>query len=134
MSESSNVPSKTSQDLQESTTSSRDEVFDTANPSLNSERPDQFTSNGNHNIPGLDDFEVVPRRMSALQETRYNRREFTRREVLKAKLKYHYMNPWQKYKAKGRKPWKLVIQILKIIIVTVQVGLEKYCCTLCNFD
>ncbi|XP_031556189.1 mucolipin-3-like isoform X1 [Actinia tenebrosa] len=56
-------------------------------------------------------------------ETPYNRREFSRREILKAKLKYHFMNPWRKYKARKRKPWKLLIQIFKIIIVTVQVGL-----------
>jgi hypothetical protein len=56
-------------------------------------------------------------------DTPYNRREFSRRQILNAKLKYHFMNPWQKYKARKRKPWKLLIQILKIIIVTVQVEL-----------
>lgn len=71
--------------------------------------------------PDSEDFVVVQNRLPALSEIRYNRREFSTREVLKAKLKYHYMNPWQKWKVKGRKPWKLVIQILKIIIVTVQV-------------
>lgn len=55
-------------------------------------------------------------------ETPYNRRELSRREILKARLKYHFMNPLQKYKVRKRKPWKLLVQIFKIIIVTAQVG------------
>jgi len=35
-------------------------------------------------------------------------------------LKYFFMNPCQKYKAKNRKPFKLFIQIMKIAIVTAQ--------------
>lgn len=42
-------------------------------------------------------------------------------EHLCRKLKYFFMSPCEKYQAKGRKPFKLVLQILKIIIVTVQV-------------
>ncbi|KAM7379502.1 hypothetical protein PAMP_005049 [Pampus punctatissimus] len=41
-------------------------------------------------------------------------RDFRRR------LKYFFMNPCEKYKARGRKPWKLMLQILKIAIITVQ--------------
>lgn len=44
-------------------------------------------------------------------------------EALRRKLKYFFMSPCDKYHAKGRKPFKLVLQLLKILIVTVQVGL-----------
>uniref|UniRef100_A0A671P345 Mucolipin-1-like n=1 Tax=Sinocyclocheilus anshuiensis TaxID=1608454 RepID=A0A671P345_9TELE len=42
-------------------------------------------------------------------------------EALRRKLKYFFMSPCEKYQAKGRKPFKLVLQILKILIVTIQV-------------
>lgn len=42
-------------------------------------------------------------------------------DALRRKLKYFFMSPCEKYQAKGRKPFKLVVQILKIIIITVQV-------------
>lgn len=42
-------------------------------------------------------------------------------EALRRKLKYFFMSPCDKYHAKGRKPYKLALQLLKIIIVTVQV-------------
>ena len=42
-------------------------------------------------------------------------------EALRRKLKYFFMSPCDKYHAKGRKPFKLVMQLLKIIIVTGQV-------------
>ncbi|KAM9844832.1 mucolipin-3-like [Aulostomus maculatus] len=41
-------------------------------------------------------------------------------EDLRRRLKYFFMNPCQKYRARGRKPWKLMLQILKIAIITVQ--------------
>uniref|UniRef100_A0A4W4GY83 Polycystin cation channel PKD1/PKD2 domain-containing protein n=1 Tax=Electrophorus electricus TaxID=8005 RepID=A0A4W4GY83_ELEEL len=41
-------------------------------------------------------------------------------EELRRKLKYFFMSPCDKFHAKGRKPIKLGLQILKIIIVTVQ--------------
>lgn len=46
-------------------------------------------------------------------------------EELRRKLKYFFMSPCDKYHAKGRKPFKLVLQLLKIIIVTVQVSDES---------
>lgn len=96
------------------------EVFSQSNALVNSAENDSI--HGLQDTPALDDFEIVPNATPVVpSETLYNRRAFTSREILKAKLKYHYMNPWQKYKAKGRKPWKLFIQILKIVIVTVQV-------------
>ncbi|XP_071952575.1 mucolipin-3-like [Antedon mediterranea] len=47
-------------------------------------------------------------------------------ECFRRMLKYFFMNTWQKYKAKGRKPWKLGVQLLKIIFVTVQLCLFGY--------
>ncbi|MGH0138006.1 UNVERIFIED_CONTAM: hypothetical protein FKN15_065337 [Acipenser sinensis] len=44
-------------------------------------------------------------------------------EALRRKLKYFFMSPCDKYHAKGRKPFKLVLQFLKIVIVTVQLVL-----------
>lgn len=41
-------------------------------------------------------------------------------EEMKRKLKYYFMSPCDKYRAKGRKPFKLVVQIVKLICVTVQ--------------
>uniref|UniRef100_A0A8C1ZLT5 Mucolipin 1b n=1 Tax=Cyprinus carpio TaxID=7962 RepID=A0A8C1ZLT5_CYPCA len=43
--------------------------------------------------------------------------------ALRRKLKYFFMSPCDKYHAKGRKPFKLALQLLKIIIVTVQLVL-----------
>ena len=42
-------------------------------------------------------------------------------QKMRHKLEYHFLTPFEKYR-RGRKPWKLAIQILKIIIVTIQVG------------
>ncbi|CDQ96635.1 unnamed protein product [Oncorhynchus mykiss] len=41
-------------------------------------------------------------------------------EALRRKLKYFFMSPCDKFHAKGRKPFKLGLQLLKIVIVTVQ--------------
>lgn len=46
------------------------------------------------------------------------------REVMKTKIKYHYMNPFQKFRARRRKPWKLVVQIVKIVLITFQVRFD----------
>lgn len=42
-------------------------------------------------------------------------------ESLRRKIKYYFMNPCEKYHARGRKPWKLILQIVKIAIITIQV-------------
>ncbi|XP_054458372.1 mucolipin-3 isoform X2 [Anoplopoma fimbria] len=39
---------------------------------------------------------------------------------LRRKIKYYFMNPCEKYHARGRKPWKLLLQIIKIAIITIQ--------------
>uniref|UniRef100_A0A8C7C7Z8 Mucolipin TRP cation channel 1a n=1 Tax=Oncorhynchus kisutch TaxID=8019 RepID=A0A8C7C7Z8_ONCKI len=44
-------------------------------------------------------------------------------EALRRKLKYFFMSPCDKFHAKGRKPFKLGLQLLKIVIVTVQLVL-----------
>ncbi|XP_062412840.1 mucolipin-3 isoform X2 [Sardina pilchardus] len=44
-------------------------------------------------------------------------------ECFRRKLKYFFMNPCEKYKARGRKPWKLILQIIKVVIITVQLVL-----------
>ncbi|GIX86708.1 mucolipin-3 [Caerostris extrusa] len=41
-------------------------------------------------------------------------------EELKRKLKYFFMNPIEKWRAKGKFPWKLVLQVVKIVFVTLQ--------------
>ncbi|XP_047446087.1 mucolipin-3 isoform X2 [Mugil cephalus] len=41
-------------------------------------------------------------------------------EDFRRRLKYFFMNPCEKYRARGRYPWKLMLQILKIAIITFQ--------------
>lgn len=42
------------------------------------------------------------------------------RDRFRRKLKYHFMNPMDKWRSKGKLPWKLGLQIIKIIVVTLQ--------------
>lgn len=56
----------------------------------------------------------------------YDSSEFTgnlrnRREIMRKRLRSHFMTPYEKYKHRGRKPWKLVLQFLKLVMITVQV-------------
>ncbi|XP_061703023.1 mucolipin-1-like isoform X2 [Syngnathoides biaculeatus] len=53
----------------------------------------------------------------------HRQQEEEEEEALRRKLKYFFMSPCDKYHAKGRKPFKLGLQLLKIIIVTVQLVL-----------
>ncbi|KAM4747424.1 mucolipin-1 [Rhinophrynus dorsalis] len=39
---------------------------------------------------------------------------------IRRRLKYFFMNPCDKFRAKGRKPYKLVLQLIKILLVTLQ--------------
>ncbi len=43
---------------------------------------------------------------------------------MKEKLQYHFMNPFEKWNHSTKKqfPWKLVVQLLSIILVTIQVS------------
>lgn len=43
-------------------------------------------------------------------------------DQLRRKLKFFFMNPCEKFWARGRKPWKFGIQLLKIAMVTIQVS------------
>lgn len=40
--------------------------------------------------------------------------------TMKWRLSYFFMNPYEKFQAKRRIPWKLVLQIIKLIILTYQ--------------
>ncbi|XP_037545273.1 mucolipin-1b [Nematolebias whitei] len=62
---------------------------------------------------------------SGLSGSQFQRllKEEEEEEALRRKLKYFFMSPCDKYHAKGRKPFKLALQLLKIIIVTVQLVL-----------
>ena len=40
---------------------------------------------------------------------------------LRRRLKYFFMDPCEKWNAKRKFPWKLVLQIVKIVLVTIQV-------------
>ncbi|XP_021111098.1 mucolipin-3 isoform X2 [Heterocephalus glaber] len=44
-------------------------------------------------------------------------------DQMRRKLKFFFMNPCEKFWARGRKPWKFAIQILKIATVTIQLVL-----------
>lgn len=46
-------------------------------------------------------------------------------KALRDDLKYYFMSPCEKYRARGQIPWKLGVQILKIIMITTQVGLAS---------
>lgn len=41
-------------------------------------------------------------------------------QSLRRKIKYYFMNPCEKFYARGRKPWKLLLQLVKIVIITIQ--------------
>lgn len=40
---------------------------------------------------------------------------------LRRKLKFYFMGPHEKFKAKRKCPWKLLLQIFKVFLVTAQV-------------
>lgn len=74
-------------------------------------------SDGGHGVRPSLDLQGSSLRKEALQDE-----DIAEEEALRRKLKYFFMSPCDKYHAKGRKPYKLVLQLLKIIIVTVQVS------------
>ncbi|KAH7937793.1 hypothetical protein HPB49_016147 [Dermacentor silvarum] len=45
------------------------------------------------------------------------------RDRMRRKLRFFFMNPIEKYQAKKRIPWKLVLQVVKIALVTLQLVL-----------
>lgn len=42
-------------------------------------------------------------------------------QTLRDDLRYYFMSPCEKYKARRQLPWKLTVQIVKIIMITIQV-------------
>ncbi|ELU05297.1 hypothetical protein CAPTEDRAFT_136028 [Capitella teleta] len=44
-------------------------------------------------------------------------------DLLRRKLKFFFMNPCEKWRAKRRFPWKMVLQLVKIFFVTAQLAL-----------
>lgn len=42
------------------------------------------------------------------------------KDCLRRRLKFHFMDPLDKFRARKKFPWKLFVQVVKIIIVTVQ--------------
>ena len=42
-------------------------------------------------------------------------------DQLRRRLKYFFMNPCEKYRAKRKVPWKLILQLVKVVLVTIQV-------------
>lgn len=63
----------------------------------------------------------TPRPTCLVGSEPHQKQEEEEEDALRRKLKYFFMSPCDKYHAKGRKPFKLGLQLLKIIIVTVQV-------------
>ncbi|MBN3292757.1 MSTO1 protein, partial [Polypterus senegalus] len=62
----------------------------------------------------------------AYNSKKYELEDQDAEDNFRRKLKFYFMNPCDKFKARGRKPWKLGLQILKIIIITAQVRGGKY--------
>ncbi|KAL9951564.1 hypothetical protein ACROYT_G044248 [Oculina patagonica] len=86
-------------------------------------------SSQSNNFSGYEEYtEPLLRDNSVHYESIYDSTEFSgsqrnRIEVMRKRLKSHFMTPYQKYKHRGRKPWKLLLQLLKLIMVTVQIFL-----------
>ncbi|XP_026879808.2 mucolipin-2 [Electrophorus electricus] len=47
----------------------------------------------------------------------------TAEETLRDDLRYYFMSPCEKYKSRRQIPWKLMVQILKIVMITTQLVL-----------
>ncbi|XP_036746213.2 mucolipin-3 [Manis pentadactyla] len=72
--------------------------------------------------------EVVISNYSSLEEENhytFNQNTFSSEQLLledqmRQKVIFFFMNPCEKFRTQGRKPWKLGTQILKIVMVTIQ--------------
>uniref|UniRef100_UPI00398F16FA mucolipin-1a n=1 Tax=Pristiophorus japonicus TaxID=55135 RepID=UPI00398F16FA len=69
-----------------------------------------------NNYGSQDDVHVITPHSSLPSQAVLDMQE----EELRRKLKYFFMSPCDKYRAKGRKPFKLLVQIIKLIAVTAQ--------------
>ena len=85
----------------------------------NSENYESIQNNGNRFKKAVDSVQNIIKKWKA--KTASNQL-LHKEQRMRRKLEYHFLTPFEKYK-RGRKPWKLAIQILKIIIVTIQVGI-----------
>ncbi|ESO94525.1 hypothetical protein LOTGIDRAFT_118439 [Lottia gigantea] len=70
-----------------------------------------------------DDNHEIPEREKPIKPIRRQSSYYTPNleDKFRRKLKYFFMDPCSKWKAKRRFPWKLCLQIVKIIIITAQV-------------
>ncbi|XP_038601311.1 mucolipin-3 isoform X2 [Tachyglossus aculeatus] len=76
----------------------------------------------------MENPEIVVSSCSSHEDEKFNRyrqsisisQELLLEDQMKRKLKFFFMNPCEKFGARGRKPWKLGIQIFKIAMVTIQ--------------
>jgi len=41
-------------------------------------------------------------------------------DKMRRRLKFHFMNPYQKWRARRMFPWKLLLQVVKVVLVTIQ--------------
>ncbi|XP_068034920.1 mucolipin-1 isoform X4 [Anomalospiza imberbis] len=64
--------------------------------------------------PGYGTAEAAPAPLPGQEE------EEEEEEELRRRLKYFFMSPCDKYRARGRRPVKLALQLAKIVLVTVQ--------------
>ena len=71
---------------------------------------------------GSSSFNASVHYQSIYDSTEFSGSLRNRREVMRKRLRSHFMTPFQKYKHRGRKPWKLLLQFLKLVMVTVQVN------------
>ncbi len=65
--------------------------------------------------PGMDG----PHPGHAAYNVQYNRHLEDR---MRRRLKFQFMNPWEKWRAKKKFPYKMILQIIKVVLVTVQVS------------
>ncbi|CAK9808598.1 Mcoln3 [Anthophora quadrimaculata] len=72
----------------------------------------------------LNENMVTPshRRLTVEEQSVYNMTLFTE-EKMRRKLKFFFMNPIEKWQAKRRLPYKFAVQVIKIVLVTVQLCL-----------
>ncbi|MPC52817.1 Mucolipin-2 [Portunus trituberculatus] len=54
------------------------------------------------------------------------------RTVLVSQVMFFFMNPIEKWHARRRFPWKLLLQIFKIVVVTAQVSSLPLLIEICN--
>lgn len=79
---------------------------------------ENFENPGPEEIAGIQTNEPSPLKRQGSSYTPYLEDKLQRR------LKFHFMNPWEKYTARRKCPWKLFFQVVKIFLVTAQVMLS----------